>query len=53
MDAKVKFREAIRNSDEALAEVVKTEDRGKREILERVRGAYRRLARLLEQLIGR
>jgi hypothetical protein len=53
MDAKVKFRETIRNCDEALAAVVKTEDRGKREVLEKVRVTYRRLARLLVRLIGR
>jgi hypothetical protein len=29
--------EAIRNSDEALSEVVRTEDRGKHEILEQIR----------------
>jgi hypothetical protein len=51
MDAKVKFREAIRNCDEALSEVVRTEDRGKREILEQLRDRYRQVAGLLIRLL--
>jgi hypothetical protein len=52
MDAKVKFGEVIRSCDEALSEVVKTEDRGKREILEQIRITYRQLARLLVRLMN-
>ena len=51
MDAKVKFGEAIRSCDEALSEVVKAEDRGKREILEQLRHRYRQVAKLLVRLL--
>jgi hypothetical protein len=51
MDAKNKLREAIRSRDEALSEVVKAEDRGKREILEQLRDRYRQVAKLLVRLL--
>jgi hypothetical protein len=47
MDAKSKFREAVRSCNEAADAVVKSDDRGKREILEQIRALYHRLARLL------
>jgi hypothetical protein len=51
MDAKRKFRDAVRDCDDALKELVRTEDRGKREILEQIREAYRRLAKLFIRLM--
>ena len=50
MDAKSKFREAVRGCDEADA-VVKSDDRGEREILEQIRALYHRLAKLLVKYI--
>ena len=47
MDAKSKFREAVRGCDEAADAVVKSDDRGKREVLEQIRALYHRLANLL------
>jgi hypothetical protein len=53
MDAKAKFREAVRNCDEALSEVVKSDDRGKREVLEQIRALYHGLARLLVKYMAK
>jgi integrase len=36
MDVKSKFREAVRNCDEALDAAVKSDDRSKREVLEQI-----------------
>jgi hypothetical protein len=53
MDAKSKFREAIRSCDEALDAAVKSEDRSKREVLEQLSALYRRLAKLLVKYMRR
>jgi hypothetical protein len=53
MDAKTKFREAVRGCDEALDEVVKSGDRGKREVLEQISALYHRLAKLLIKYMQR
>jgi hypothetical protein len=47
MDAKSKFREAVRGCNEAMDAVVKADDRGKREVLEQISALYHRLAKLL------
>ncbi len=47
MDAKSKFREAVRNREEAMHAVVKADDRTKREVLEQISAHYHRLAKLL------
>ncbi len=47
MDAKSKFREAVRSCNEAADAVVKSDDRSKREVLEQIRALYHRLAKLL------
>jgi hypothetical protein len=53
MDAKSKFREAVRGCDEAADAVVKSDDRGEREILEQIRALYHRLAKLLVKYMRR
>jgi hypothetical protein len=45
MDAKSKFREAVRSCNEAADAVVKSDDRSKREVLEQIRALYYRLAK--------
>ena len=47
MDAKSKFREAVRNREETMHSVLKADDRSKREILEQISAHYHRLAKLL------
>jgi hypothetical protein len=47
MDAKSRFREAIRNCDEAMNAAVKSDDRSKREVLEQLSALYQQLAKLL------
>jgi hypothetical protein len=53
MDAKSKFREAVRGCDEAMDAVVKSNDRGKREVLEQISALYHRLAKLLVKYMRR
>ena len=53
MDAKSKFREAVRGCDEAADAVVKSDDRGEREALEQIRALYHRLAKLLVKYMRR
>ena len=53
MDAKSRFREAIRNCDEAMNAAVKSEDRSKREVLEQLSALYQRLAKLLVKYMRR
>ena len=53
MDVKSKFREAIRNREEAMHEVVKADDRSKREVLEQISAYYHRLAKLLIKYMRR
>jgi hypothetical protein len=53
MDAKSRFREAIRNCDEAMDAAVKSEDRSKREVLEQLGALYQRLAKLLVKYMRR
>jgi hypothetical protein len=53
MDAKSKFREAIRGCDEAMDAVVKANDRSKRELLEQISALYHRLAKLLIKYMRR
>jgi hypothetical protein len=53
MDAKSKFREAVRGCDEAADAVVKSDDRGEREVLEQIRALYHRLAKLLVKYMRR
>jgi hypothetical protein len=48
MDAKSKFREAVRSCNEAADAVVKSDDRSKREVLEQIRALYYRLASCLQ-----
>ena len=47
MDVKSKFREAVRNREEAMQAVNKVDDRAKREVLEQISAHYHRLAKLL------
>jgi hypothetical protein len=53
MDVKSKFREAVRNCDEALNAVLKSDDRSKREVLEQIAALYRKLAKLLVKYMRR
>jgi hypothetical protein len=53
MDAKSKFREAVRSCNEAADAVVKSDDRSKREVLEQIRALYYRLAKLLVKCMQR
>jgi hypothetical protein len=53
MDAKSKFREAVRSCNEAADAVVKSDDRSKREVLEQIRALYYRLAKLLVKYMRR
>jgi hypothetical protein len=53
MDAKSKFREAVRSCNEAADAVVKSDDRSKREVLEQIRALYYRLAKLLAKYMRR
>lgn len=50
---KSKFREAVRNRDEAMHAVVKADDRPKREVLEQISAHYHRLAKLLIKYMRR
>ena len=53
MDAKSKFREAVRNREEAMHAVVKSDNRSKREVLEQISTHYHRLAKLLIKYMRR
>ena len=53
MDAKSKFREAVRNREEAMHAVIKIDDRAKREVLEQISAHYHRLAKLLIKYMRR
>ena len=53
MDVKSKFREAVRNCDEALDAAVKSDDRSKREVLEQIAAHYHKLAKLMVKYMRR
>lgn len=53
MDAKSRFREAIRSCDEAMDAAIRSKDRSKREVLEQLSALYQQLAKLLVKYMRR
>ena len=52
MEPKAKYYEAIRSRDEAMDAAIKTDDRGRRELLEQIIAIYQQQAQLLVRLVG-